>query len=95
MKQPKQFKDKIEAKKYAIRCLKRIANLCEELGISFWHGEEADWDDLYIRWNDGADSYDLNIYGGPKLRDTATLTEWLRVHIKHMEEEVKPANEDR
>lgn len=94
MKQHKQFQNKLEAEKYAIHCLKRICNLCDELGISLWHGEEADFDDLHIHWNDEAAQYDLTVYGRLEHLDTTTLAEWLRVHIKTMEEEVTPANED-
>ena len=81
METQRHFKTEDEAVRYAIDSLKQIADLCEKLGISFWHGEEDKYDSIYI----DVEGYDHMI----ELIDYATLrlslADWLRYHIEQLQ----------
>ena len=80
------FKTEEAAKRYAIIALNQIADLCDELGISFWPGEEDLCDDLSVSFYGS----DLEIYHEPdEYIPNLSLSEWLRRHIEQMEKELK------
>lgn len=80
------FKTEEDAKRYAIIALNQIADLCEDLGISFWPGEENHCDDMFVC----LDGSDLDFCHEPdKYLYHYTLAEWLRYHTKQLQEELE------
>lgn len=79
------FKTKEEAERYAITALNKIADLCEELGISFWHGEEDKYDSIYIDIDGYDDLLAIETYGA----DGDTTAEWLRGHTEYLQEKLE------
>ena len=80
------FKTEEDAKRYAIVALNQIADLCDDLGISFWPGEDEYCDDLCV-FLDGSD-FDFRHEPGQYLSHF-TLAEWLHYHTKQLQEELE------
>lgn len=81
METQRQFKTEDEAVQYAIESLKQIADLCEKLGISFWHGEEDKYDSIYI----DVDGYGPTIERAEYDSLDLSLADWLRHHIERLQ----------
>ena len=82
METQRHFKTEDEAVQYAIDSLKQIADLCEKLGISFWHGEEDKYDSIYIDVEDYDHMIELINY---EHLDDLSLADWLRHHIEQLQ----------